>query len=94
MADTPSTRWTHNNISSKDIAYKVNNSKNSLDLALEGKGIALLPTFIGDTQPSLQRIGNIVEELGHDQWLVTHHEDRYLPEVRKLIQRIGSTLDQ
>ncbi|QRV22975.1 hypothetical protein [Marinomonas foliarum] len=63
-------------------------------MAVESKGIALLPTFIGDTQPSLQRIGNIVEELGHDQWLVTHHEDRYLPEVRKLIQRIGSTLDQ
>lgn len=94
MADTPSARWIHNNTSNNDIACEVNNPRNSLDLALEGKGIALLPTFIGDTQPPLQRIGNIVEELGHDQWLVTHHEDRYLPEVRRLIQRISTALDQ
>jgi DNA-binding transcriptional LysR family regulator len=94
MADTPSARWVHNNTSSNDIACEVNNPRNSLDLALEGKGIALLPTFIGDDQPQLQRVGNIIEELGHDQWLVTHHEDRYLPEVRKLIQRIGTALEQ
>ena len=94
MADTPSARWIHNNINNKDIACEVNHPRNSLDLALENKGIALLPTFIGDNQTSLQRVGNIVEELGHDQWLVTHHEDRYLPEVRKLIQNIGTILKQ
>ncbi|QUX94631.1 LysR family transcriptional regulator [Marinomonas sp. CT5] len=94
LADTPSARWLQNNIASDDIAYEVNNPRNSLDLALENKGIALLPTFIGDNQTALQRVGNIVEELGHDQWLVTHHEDRYLPEVRKLIQNIGTILKQ
>jgi DNA-binding transcriptional LysR family regulator len=92
MADTPSARWVQNNIGSNDIAYEVNSPRSSLDLALENKGVALLPTFIGDNQTALKRVGNIVEELGHDQWLVTHHEDRYLPEVRKLIQNIGTIL--
>lgn len=94
IADTPSARWVQHNIASNDIAYEVNNPRNSLDLALENKGITLLPTFIGDNQTALQRVGNIVDELSHDQWLVTHHEDRYLPEVRRLIQRIGTALDQ
>ncbi len=51
-----------------------------------------LPTFIGDAQPKLKRVGNTIDELGHDQWLVTHHEDRYLPKVRTLISRLGRVL--
>ncbi|MGF1911814.1 LysR family transcriptional regulator [Vibrio kasasachensis] len=91
ISDTPSGRWLDRFINNSSIC-EVSEPRNSLDLALEDKGIALLPTFIGDAQPKLQRVGNIIDELGHDQWLVTHHEDRYLPEVRTLISRLGSAL--
>lgn len=92
LADIPSARWLDRFVVSNSIC-EVSVPRNSLDLALEGKGIALLPTFIGDAQPTLQRVGNIIDELGHDQWLVTHHEDRYLPEVRSIVTRLGSTLE-
>jgi DNA-binding transcriptional LysR family regulator len=93
VADTPSSQWLNSNIKS-NIICEVNNPRNCLDLAIKGKGITLLPTFVGDTEPQLHRIGNIIDELSHDQWLVTHHEDRYLPEVRRLIQRLCLVLDQ
>ncbi|WP_104401550.1 LysR family transcriptional regulator [Vibrio penaeicida] len=87
QADVPSARWLERH-ASDDVICEVNEPRNSLDLALAGKGIALLPTFIGDAQPSLVRAGAIIDELGHDQWLVTHQDDRYLPEVRGLIDRL------
>ncbi|MBJ7537267.1 LysR family transcriptional regulator [Marinomonas transparens] len=93
VADTPSARWVNSKVG-KNAVCEVSSPRNSLDLALENKGIALLPTFIGDAQPLLQKVGNTIDELSHDQWLVTHHEDRYLPEVRRLIQRLNLIFDE
>ncbi|WED25201.1 LysR family transcriptional regulator [Vibrio sp. DW001] len=92
LEDIPSGRWLDRFVMSNSIC-EVSVPRNSLDIALESKGIALLPTFIGDTQPKLKRVGNIIDELSHDRWLVTHHEDRYLPEVRNLIIRLGRILE-
>ena len=91
LADTPSARWLDTKITNQSVC-EVNAPRNSLDLALAGAGIALLPTFIGDGQDDLQRIGETIPELAHDQWLVTHQDDRYLPEVRRTIDRIYSVL--
>lgn len=91
LADTPSARWLDRTIGN-DAVCEVNAPRNSLDLALAGKGIALLPTFIGDAQPQLRRLGGTIAELGHDQWLVTHQEDRHLPEVRRAIDRLCRVL--
>ncbi len=88
MSETPSSRWL-NGISDEDTLCEVSSPRNSLDLALSGKGIALLPTFIGDAYSKLVRKGEFIEELSHDQWLVLHHEDRYLPEVRRLLARLA-----
>jgi DNA-binding transcriptional LysR family regulator len=91
LADTPSARWLDKTIGD-DAICEVNAPRNSLDLALLGNGIALLPTFIGDLQPSLQRRGADIPELSHDQWIVTHQDDRHLPEVRRAIDRMCAVL--
>ena len=66
---------------------EVTTPQSALELAIAGTARAVLPTFIGDTQPQLTMVSNRIEELHHDQWLVTHHEDRFLPEVRRVIDR-------
>lgn len=91
IADTPSARWLDSTVG-RDAVCEVNNPRNSLDLALAGQGTALLPTFIGDAQPRLHRTGDVIYELSHDQWLVTHQEDRNLPEVRRAIDRLCRAL--
>jgi len=87
IADTPSARWLDRMIGS-DAVCEVTAPRNCLDLALAGKGIALLPTFIGDRQQELHRNGDTISELAHEQWIVTHQDDRRLPEVRRTIDRL------
>lgn len=92
MADTPSARWLAKTVGN-DAICEVNSPRNSLDLALSGKGIALLPTFIGDLQEGLSRAGGTIPELSHYQWIVTHQDDRHIPEVRRTIDRICRVLE-
>lgn len=93
LADTPSARWLDKMVGN-DAVCEVTSPRNSLDLALAGQGIALLPTFIGDAQKQLRRTGGTIPELAHDQWIVTHQDDRHLPEVRRTIDRLGAVLDR
>ena len=72
LADTPSARWLDKTVGS-DALCEVTTPRNSLDLALSGHGIALLPTFIGARHDGLTRVGDTVPELAHDQWIVTHN---------------------
>lgn len=86
-ADTPSARWV-TAIAGGRILQEVSHPRLALDMALIGAGRVVLPTFIGDAQADLERLGNLIPELSHDQWLVTHDDDRSLPEVRRTIDRV------
>lgn len=85
-SNTPSATWVNDNFKGDDVIV-VTTPQSALDLAIAGKARAVLPTFIGDTQPQLTAVSDRIVELDHDQWLVTHHEDRFLPEVRGVIDR-------
>ncbi|SFS05707.1 LysR family transcriptional regulator [Yoonia litorea] len=87
-ADTRSARWVAERCGAA-IAVETDTPRLALDLALNGAGRALLPTFVGDAQAGLGRSGDIIEELTHDQWLVTHNDDRHLPEIRRALNRIA-----
>ncbi|WP_299192950.1 LysR family transcriptional regulator [uncultured Litoreibacter sp.] len=91
VADTPSARWLDKSVGT-DAICEVTAPRNSLDLALQGVGMALLPTFVGDALPRLQRRGDPVAELSHDRWLATHDDDRHLPHVRRVIDRLCDLL--
>ncbi|MCY0093175.1 LysR family transcriptional regulator [Hoeflea ulvae] len=92
MAETPSARWLDKMVGNDGVC-EVNAPRNSLDLALAGKGIALLPSFIGDRQPTLRQTGATIPELAHDRWIVSHQDDRHLPEVRRTIDRLCRVLE-
>lgn len=87
-SDTASARWVAERCG-ETIAVETDTPRLALDLALKGSGRAMLPTFVGDAHAALERNGHQIEELAHDQWLVTHDEDRHLPEIRRAIDRIA-----
>lgn len=91
LGTTPSARWVEANIGSAP-SIEVTNPRNALDLALAGSARVVLPTFIGRALPTLNELGPPIPELRHEQWLVTHHEDRFLPQVRKIIDRVYQIL--
>ena len=89
-AKTPSAKWVLERCGDAVIA-EVDTPRLALDLAIQGIGQVILPTFIGDASPALQKVGSNVEELAHDQWLVAHDDDRNLPEIRRALDRIADT---
>ncbi len=86
IGQTPTAQWLAANAPTD--AIEVTAPRNALDLAGAGVACALLPTFVGDAAAGLMRVGAIIPELTHDQWVVTHHEERFRPEVRRTIDRI------
>lgn len=88
-ADTPSARYVAERAGG-DIACEVSNPRLALDLAMAGVGQAVLPTFVGDAHRALHRRDGTIDELTHASWLVTHADDRNLPEVRRVLDRIAS----
>lgn len=91
IGKTPSALWLAANTSPSD-GLEVVTPRNALDLAVAGVARALLPTFIGDAQKELSRVTPSIEALEHDQWLVTHHEDRFVSDVRRTIDRLHDLL--
>lgn len=93
IGTTPSAMWVQKAAQRTD-AIEVTSPRNALDLALAGTARVVLPTFIGNRFDALAQVSPVIEELEHDQWLVTHHEDRFVPEVRKVIDRIHAVLKE
>ncbi len=84
---TPSSDWLRAQSFAKS-SVEVTSPVNAMDLALEGVGRVVLPTFVGDLQKQLVRVTPIIKALSHDQWLVVHQDDRHQPDVRAVIDRI------
>jgi DNA-binding transcriptional LysR family regulator len=93
LGTTPSAQWVQAKPRTKEDV-EITQPRNALDLALAGSCRAVLPTFIAAKFPQLERISPPITDLTHDQWLVTHHEDRFLPEVRSVINRTFKVLQE
>lgn len=85
--NTPSSRWSKER-AGQEFRYEVSHPRLALDLALAGAGKVVLPTFIGEGEQYLQRRSETIPELSHEAWLVAHDDDRHLPEIRRVIDRV------
>ncbi|MEP5771927.1 LysR family transcriptional regulator [Nisaea sp.] len=91
IGNTPSALWLNQSVEDAE-RIEVTAPRNALDMAKTGICRAVLPTFIGDQESDLVRVTAPILELAHDQWLVTHNEERFIPEVRVTIERIAELL--
>ncbi|HWT60632.1 MAG TPA: LysR family transcriptional regulator [Rhizobium sp.] len=80
-------RWPHTHAAA-DIVATVNRPRSLPDLVRAGAGKAVLPCFVGDLHPDLQRLGGELPELRHAQWIVMNAEDRHRPEIRTVADRM------
>jgi DNA-binding transcriptional LysR family regulator len=55
------------------------------EAARAGAGLAVLPCYLGDADPQLHRIGNVLPDVFADQWLLVHRDLRALPRVRAVM---------
>jgi DNA-binding transcriptional LysR family regulator len=80
-------RWPYMNVPDR-IAALVNRPRSLRDLIRSGAGRGILPCFVGDQDPQLERIDDTLEELRHRQWLVMNNEDRHRADIRTVIDRL------
>jgi DNA-binding transcriptional LysR family regulator len=80
-------RWPHEH-KPEEIVITVNRPRSLKDLALAGAGIAVLPCFVGELEPGLERAGGEIDALTHGQWLVMNAEDRHRREIRIVADRL------
>ncbi|NKK64006.1 LysR family transcriptional regulator [Rhizobium leguminosarum bv. viciae] len=80
-------RWPHAHAGTGIVAT-VNRPRSLPDLVRAGAGKTVLPCFVGDLHPELQRQGNELPELRHRQWIVMNAEDRHRPEIRTVADRM------
>ena len=59
-----------------------------------GIGVGLLPCFLGDADPSLERMTPPVPELGAEYWVIVHRDLRRAACVRAVIDWIRRIFDQ
>lgn len=86
-AVSPYLRWPHENVASS-IGVLVSRPRSLLDLVRSGAGQAILPCFVGDLDPGLERAGDELKALRHGQWIVTNSEDRHRRDVRTVSERL------
>jgi DNA-binding transcriptional LysR family regulator len=80
-------RWPYVNVPDK-IAVLVNRPRSLRDLICAGAGRGVLPCFVGDQEPELERVNGTLEELRHRQWLVMNDQDRHRADIRTVIDRL------
>ncbi|SCB18597.1 LysR family transcriptional regulator [Rhizobium multihospitium] len=84
-------RWPHQN-KREEIVFTVSRPRSLHDLVLAGSGIAVLPCFVGDQEPRLERVGEEILELRHRQWIVMNNTDRHRREIRTVVDRMAKLL--
>ena len=81
--DGPLSGWiAQSAVSSKAPAYIVSDSLSELAATQEGLGASILPCFIGDRDPRLERLPPGNTRLYGELWILTHGDLRYTPRVR------------
>jgi DNA-binding transcriptional LysR family regulator len=77
------------------IGVRGNDPHSVRELVAAGAGLSVFPCFAADPDPRLVRIsGLVITELNAEQWLVSHHEERHRPEVRRVADRITALLQR
>lgn len=82
-----STIWLHQRLETS-ASLICGTPQGVLEAVAAGAGLSILPSFVGEPDPRLERCSDFIEELTHTQWLVSHDEDRTLPHIRQVSQAL------
>ncbi len=83
----PGQAWLHAFLERKRPAIRTNDWQVLHEATRSGAGIAILPCYLGDPDPSLRRIAPLKEVVA-EQWLLVHRDLRALPRVRAVMDAI------
>lgn len=85
-------RWLEDHVPDRSVAIRVDGFEHALAMLRANLGIALLPTFLENTCPEIERLSETIDELRTPLWLITHHDLRNTMRIKVLMQAVGPAL--
>lgn len=84
--------WMTENGANERCRYRVDTMFGMLAAARNGLGRAVLPCYLADAEPALERIGEPIPELATDLWLLTHPDLRRVARIRAFMAFVAEAL--
>jgi DNA-binding transcriptional LysR family regulator len=84
LASTPHERWIRDVAPHRRIVFRTNSTASVVAAARAGRGVGLIPRFVGDVEPDLLRLDGPTPA-HHEMWLLVHGELRRTPRVAAVI---------
>ena len=91
LQGTPQERWLAKFAPDRRVVFRCNSTASLLAAARLGVGVALLPCFIADRQPSFVPLGG-AEPMFHELWLLVHGDLRRTPRVKAVIEWVDALI--
>jgi DNA-binding transcriptional LysR family regulator len=85
LAGTPHERWIAREGPERRVVFRCNSTASLQAAARAGLGVALLPRFAADGDPTLVRLDG-PEPAHHELWLLVHGDLRRVPRVKAVIE--------
>lgn len=86
MDDAPQQKWLQSVTAGGEIVLRTNDLENQAAAARTGLGLAVLPDFLGEPDPTLERYDATPAPPSRDVWLLVHRDLRQAPLVRAVME--------
>jgi DNA-binding transcriptional LysR family regulator len=86
MDDAPQQKWLRAIATGHEIVLRTNDLENQAAAARTGVGLAVLPQFLADPDPGLERYDVAPAPSSRNVWLLVHRELRRTPLVRAVME--------
>jgi len=91
LASAPQERWLARVAPERQVVFRCNSTASLISAARAGVGVAVLPRFVADQDPLLERLEG-PEPVAHELWLLVHGDLRRTPRVRAIIEWVDATV--
>ncbi len=92
VIDSATAGWLKHTVPDIKFSYRINSCMGILAAVKENAGLALLPCYLGDSDPLLIRVSLPIPELEKQLWILTHEDLRYVTRIRTFIDFVASFL--
>lgn len=90
LAHIASARWLRD--LDPPVAIRANTVSGLMDAAKAGMGLAALPCFMGDQEPTLRRVGDPIPVLETGLWALTHRDLRQTARIRAFLEDLAKAV--
>jgi len=90
MGNLPIPLWLARMTPNSIVAVRCNSLTNLLSALKSGLGVGMLPCFLGDVEPDLQRCLPPIAELDSQTWLILREDLKHSPHVRTFADFISA----